>query len=359
MEFIAECDKHMLPTELCNIKYSLPLINSYVIEVSNKNISKLKKIKSINALYPNKTIDTQMNIVRDKVKCINTKYTGKGISIAFIDTGICKNNDFDSRIKCFYDVINHKNYVYDDCGHGTHVAGICSGSGANSNGKYRGIAPESNIVMIKALDFEGKGTASDVLTGIQWVADNYKKYNIRILNMSIGAGITNTKDPLVRAAEILWDMGIVVVAAAGNNGPQKGTISSPGISKKIITVGSVDDINVPENDIGKSYSGRGPTKECVIKPDVVAPGTNIISCLCEDNKNNNYYKSLSGTSMSTPIVSGAIALLLEKAPNLKPDDIKFMLKQSCHNLECSPNRQGWGLLDIENLLNREVIYVRK
>lgn len=232
MEFIAECDKHMLPTELCNIKYSLPLINSHVIEVSNKNISKLKKIKSINALYPNKTIDTQMNIVRDKVKCINTKYTGKGISIAFIDTGICKNNDFDSRIKCFYDVVNHKNYVYDDCGHGTHVAGICSGSGANSNGKYRGIAPESNIVMIKALDFEGKGTASDVLTGIQWIADNCKKYNIRILNMSIGAGITNTKDPLVRAAEILWDMGIVVVAAAGNNGPQKGTISSPGISKK-------------------------------------------------------------------------------------------------------------------------------
>ena len=107
------------------------------------------------------------------------------------------------------------------------------------------------------------------------------------------------------------------------------------------------------------YSGRGPTKECVIKPDVVAPGTNIISCLCEDNKSNNYYKSLSGTSMSTPIVSGAIALLLEKAPDLKPDDIKFMLKQSCHNLECSPNRQGWGLLDIENLLNREVVYVRK
>lgn len=111
MEFIAECDKHMLPTELCNIKYSLPLINSHVIEVSNKNISKLKKIKSINALYPNKTIDTQMNIVRDKVKCINTKYTGKGISIAFIDTGICKNNDFDSRIKCFYDVVNHKNTI--------------------------------------------------------------------------------------------------------------------------------------------------------------------------------------------------------------------------------------------------------
>ena len=92
-------------------------------------------------------------------------------------------------------LFNHKNYVYDDCGHGTHVAGICSGSGANSNGKYRGIAPESNIVMIKALDFEGKGTASDVLTGIQWIADNCKKYNIRILNMSIGAGIYEHKRP--------------------------------------------------------------------------------------------------------------------------------------------------------------------
>ncbi len=356
MEFIAECNKNELPDEICDIKYSLPLINSYVIEVSNKNLSKLKNKKNIHTLYQNRPINTQMNIVRNKVKCVNTKYTGKGVTIAFIDTGICKNNDFDSRIKCFYDVINRKNYIYDDCGHGTHVAGICSGSGINSNGKYKGIAPESDIVMIKALDYEGKGTASDVLNGIQWIADNHKKYNIRILNMSIGAGITNTKDPLVKASEILWDMGIVVVAAAGNNGPKKGTISSPGISRKIITVGSVDDIYASEKDTGKSYSGRGPTRDCIIKPDVVAPGTNIISCLCDERKN---YKSLSGTSMSTPIVSGAIALLLEKTPDLKPDDIKFMLKQSCHNLDCSPNRQGWGLLDIDNLLNQEVIYVRK
>lgn len=359
MEFIAECSKENLPENLCRIKYSLPLINSYVIEVSKNNVYKLKKIKAITSLYRNTSINTQMNVVREKVRCINTDYTGKGVTIAFIDTGICKNSDFDSRIKCFCDLVNYKNTVYDDCGHGTHVAGICCGSGLKSGGKYRGIAPQSNIVMIKALDFEGKGNASDVLAGIQWVADNCRKYNIRILNMSIGANISNTADPLVKAAEILWDMGIVVIAAAGNNGPKKGSISSPGISRKIITVGSADDISISEDDTGGSYSGRGPTKDCIIKPDIVAPGTNIVSCLCEDKKSTHYYKSLSGTSMSTPIVSGAVALLLEKEPRLSPDDVKFMLKQSCHNLEYPPNRQGWGLLDIENLLNREVVYVRK
>jgi serine protease AprX len=184
--------------------------------------------------------------------------------------------------------------------------------------------------------------------------------------MSIGTDGTNTDDPLVRAVDALWDMGIVVVTAAGNNGPDACTISSPGISKKVITVGSSDD-DVTVKICGtsmKNFSGRGPTKDCIIKPDIVTPGTDIVSCLAPNVKNTGSivggcYQSLSGTSMSTPMVSGAVALLLQKYPDLSPDDVKYMLKTSATDLNYPQNRQGWGLLNIEKLLSQEAVYVRK
>ena len=211
------------------------------------------------------------------------------------------------------------------------------------------MAPESRIVMLKVLNESGQGNASDVIAAIQWIANNHKKYNIKIVNMSIGTASSSVNDPLVEAVEHLWNMGITVVAAAGNNGPAPGTISSPGTSKKIITVGSSDD-----EQYNKIFSGRGPTRDCIIKPDILAPGSNIISC----KNSKGIYKRLSGTSMSTPIISGAIALLLEKEPYLSPDDIKYMLKLSSTSLNMDPNRQGWGLLNTEKLLNMEAVYVR-
>lgn len=292
----------------------------------------------------NPKVYIQINNAKRIVNCDNSTYNGKGITIAFLDTGICNIYDFGNRIKGFKDFINYKEAPYDDNGHGTHVAGI-----ATSNGKYKGIAPMANIIGIKVLNSSGQGNASDVLKGVDWIIDNYKKYNIRIVNLSIGTNSEIKNDPLVEGVEKLWDMGIVVVTAAGNSGPSYGTISSPGTSKKIITVGSSDD-----EVQSKIYSGRGPTKECVIKPDILAPGSNIISCKCQ----NGYYKRLSGTSMSTPIVSGAIALLLEKEPQMSPDDVKYMLKLSSTSLNLPQNRQGWGLINIERLLNMEVIYVR-
>lgn len=287
----------------------------------------------------------QINNAKKAVHCNTDTYTGKGITIAFLDTGICSIPDFRGRILCFKDFLNNKPHLYDDNGHGTHVAGI-----ASSNGYYKGVAPLSNIVMLKVLNESGQGNAADVISGIQWIVNNHKKYNIKIVNMSIGTSAPAQNDPLVEAVEHLWDMGIVVVAAAGNNGPNPCTISSPGTSRKIITVASSDDENP-----GKIFSGRGPTKECIIKPDILAPGTNIISCRC----GNGSYKKLSGTSMSTPIVSGAAALLLEKEPDLSPNDVKYMLKLSSDDLNMAPNRQGWGLLNVENLLNMEAVYVSK
>lgn len=318
-----------------NVKYNLDIINSVVINNRSSNI---------NTNYDNPKIYAQINNAKKTVHCNNDSYTGKDITIAFLDTGICYIPDFQGRILYFKDFINNKRVIYDDNGHGTHVAGI-----ASSNGIYKGLAPKSNIIALKVLNSSGQGNASDVLAGIQWIANNYKKYNIRIVNLSIGTSTSVKNDPLVDAVEKLWDMGIVVVTAAGNNGPNPGTISSPGTSKKIITVGSSDD-----EKYNKIFSGRGPTRDCIIKPDILAPGNNITSCKCTIGT----YKKLSGTSMSTPIISGAIALLLEKEPKLSPDDVKYMLKLSSTSLNMPPNRQGWGLLNVENLLNMEAVYVR-
>ena len=190
--------------------------------------------------------------------------------------------------------------------------------------------------------------------------DNKERYNIRIINLSIGTEDIGTKDPLVRAVEACWDAGIIMVIAAGNNGPKKNSVTSPGISKKVITVGASDDDKSVTiwGTSAENFSGRGPTSECIKKPDVVAPGANIISCLSPSERATlsrekivmkNYLK-LSGTSMSTPIVAGGIALLLSKFPHMKPDEVKFKLKSSTTNLNCSQNKQGWGLIDLEKLL---------
>ena len=360
-------------TSIANIKYKLPLINSLVIEIEEENIDKLKSLKCLKTVFQNTHITMQMDSARDIVNANMAQekgYTGKGIGIAILDTGISPINDFlypKNRIIAFKDFINGKTSPYDDNGHGTHVSGIAGGNGANSNGKYKGIATECNFIGVKVLNKEGKGNASDVLAGLQWIIDNKEKYNIKIINLSIGTNNTSSNDPLVKAVENLWDNGIIVTIAAGNEGPKKFTISSPAISKKVITVGASDD-NVTTTVWGNTlinFSGRGPTLECVVKPDVLAPGVNIVSCLSnniskQSNQiiNKNYF-ALSGTSMSTPIVSGAIALLLEKYNDLKPDDVKLMIKKCCKNLHLPKNQQGWGLIDIYKLLSQEVCYARK
>lgn len=278
-------------------------------------------------------------------------YQGTGIGVAVLDTGCYPHEDFAHRIAAFYDIVKHRPAPYDDNGHGTHVCGIIGGDGQASSGRYCGIAPGCHLVPIKVLDLKGNGFASDVLAGLRWIREHRSQFNIRIINISVGSFSRRNmseNSALVRGVNEAWDDGLVVVVAAGNMGPKSGTITTPGISRKVITVGCSDDyreVNVMGNRM-VNYSGRGPTLSCICKPDLVAPGAAIFSC----GSRSGEYTQKSGTSMSTPLVSGAIALLLEKYPEMSNRDVKLHLRERAVDLGLPKNQQGWGGLDVKELL---------
>jgi len=354
--------------EIGIIKYRLPIIGACVLEVTHEQAKYLRGLKSVKAVYETSNIIAQHKS--------SELLTGQGINVAVLDTGLCPSADFtkpNNRLVIFKDFVNGRDDYYDDNGHGTHVAGIVCGSGYLSNGVHTGIAPNAGIIAIKVLDDEGRGNSADVLAGLQWVADNKEKYNIKIVNLSVGTPDVNNFDPLLAAVECIWDMGIVVTVAAGNDGPLASSVTSPGSSKKVITVGASDDSTACVDAFGErivDFSGRGPTRNCIIKPDILAPGADIVSVrsqgmsdkvqrALQDKFVGDYYLSLSGTSMATPRVSGAIALLLEKNPELSPDDVKYALKRSAADLLKDANQQGWGRLDIESLISMEAKNVRE
>ncbi len=355
--------------EIGSIKYELPMIDAYVLEIPKHYMGRLRKMRGVIKVEHDTHLTAQMNVARKTVNAVwtdNKRLKGRGVSVAVLDTGIYPHNDFvgrRNRLIQFKDFVNSKEECYDDNGHGTHVAGILGGDGYESKGKYVGIAPECNIIGVKVLNEKGSGNISDVLAGIQWVIHNKNKLNIRVINLSVGTDDIEGEDAaLVRGVNAAWDAGLVVVAAAGNNGPKKGTITTPGISRKIITVGSSDDAETVDifGDYITNYSGRGPTKACIKKPDVVAPGSNITSCKADTTyaPSKRYYPSnylgyicKSGTSMATPIVSGAIALLLSLKPQLTNKEIKLKLMDSVNDLGFPQSRQGWGRIDLQKFLN--------
>lgn len=295
------------------------------------------------------------------------RLTGKGIGIAVLDTGIgyhpdlfSSPNTMDGPLVYFLDLLKHQNKYYDDNGHGTHIAGILAGNGSNSNGLYQGIAPGAHLISIKVLNKNGEGHISHVLEAIQWILEHHKKYHIRIVNISIGSSYGKNFDessPLVQGVNQLWSAGLIVLTAAGNHGPAPGSIGAPGNSRKIITVGSSDPL---QYQLSTDYSSRGPTESCIKKPDIVAPGSRIISChpvnptlaaIPHGIRLGSSYHARSGTSMSTPIVSGCIALLLEKYPHLSNKDVKLRLRSTALDLGYEHTRQGWGLIQCDRFLN--------
>ena len=283
------------------------------------------------------------------------KLTGRGIGVAVLDTGVYPHPDFARRLIGFKDILNGKRLPYDDNSHGTHVMGVLGGSGETSGGLYEGIAPGCSLIGIKVLDYKGNGSVVNLLRGIKWLREHKEEYGIRIVNISVGSipkRETGEESVLIRGVEEAWADGLVVVVAAGNEGPAAMSVTTPGISRKVITVGASDDNHVVDV-CGASmvdYSGRGPTSGCICKPDIVAPGASVVSCNAMNRKNSRPYGVKSGTSMATPVVSGAIALLLEKEPWLTPKEVKLRLMESTVDLGLPRNQQGWGMIHIARLL---------
>ena len=282
-------------------------------------------------------------------------YSGKGVTIAVLDSGVAMSHpDLRNRVVYFEDFEDGRISCYDDNGHGTHVAGILCGSGSISHGKYAGMAPGAKLVVLKVLDARGNGSTDRVLLALKWLKHNYQKYNIRLLNFSIGY-LPNARfeeqKKLLDAIDELWDLGIMVITAAGNKGPREQSVTVPGISRKVLTVGACDDQKELPQYLKQGYSGKGPTNCCIIKPEVLAPGTKIISTGFSEKEKNYGYVEKSGTSMATPIVCGAMALAFEKDGELTPAALKLMVYKSCYPAPSS-NKNSWGILHVDQLIDQ-------
>lgn len=340
------------------IKSNLPLIDGFAGLLSTETIYRIVSNPEVDYISFDSKVYTLLDIATPAMDAYfphDKGYEGEGITIAVIDTGVAPHYDLtrpNNRIIGFKDMINNKEIPYDDNGHGTHVAGIIAGNGFSSNGKYMGVAPKANILGIKALDEYGGGSTSDIIAAISYIVETKNRYNTKIINLSLGTPANNTcdKDPLCKAVDMAVKAGLIVITAAGNSGPKEGTILSPGISRNVITVGAVDDKRTidPSDDTIAPFSSRGPTIEGLMKPDIVAPGVNIKSL---SNTKLDSYSSLSGTSMATPLVSGSVALLLNKYNNISPQEIKDKITSSCIDLKESKKNQGAGMLNLKLLFN--------
>lgn len=299
---------------------------------------------------------------------------GSGVTIAMLDTGAAPHPDLEGRILCFEDFVRNDARIvsgdegwrtasgdrscYDDNGHGTHVAGILCGSGLASLGRYRGLAPGAKLVVGKVLDEKGDGITENMLEGLEWVLSLREMYRIRILNISVGIGDLEDKRKEYAMQEKLdeiWDRGIMVVCAAGNKGPGEGSVSAVGNSAKVVTVGCHDgNFRLGSPWRCQDYSGRGIAGAIPRKPDLVAPGTDIVSCSagCYQIRGRylNAYAIKSGTSMATPIVSAAAALAMQRFPGMTNEECKQKLLQTAADLGEPWNQQGWGMLNVRRLL---------
>ena len=280
--------------------------------------------------------------------------TGQGIGVAVVDSGITYHAALQGKVVANVSFVTGDSSTRDYYGHGTHVAGIIGGSGSAAAGVTSsydgGIAPGVQLVNVRVLNGTGVGYTSDVIAGIDWVIANRSRYNIRVMNLSLGHAVTEPAafDPLCQAVARAVGAGIVVVAAAGNYGraadgsPVLGGITSPGNSPLAITVGALNTQGTTDrsDDTLATYSSRGPTQyDLAVKPDLAAPGNRIVSLEAKDSYLTqtyptlhragtawNEYMQLSGTSMAAPMVSGAVALLLQGTPSLGTAHIKLALQ---------------------------------
>jgi serine protease AprX len=347
----------------------LDIINGVVVDLPNRLLKQLANDSKVARIHFDRPIakHNYRTALTTGTRAVQQTLglTGAGIGVAVIDSGITSWHDDltnatskifpfgDQRVAAFVDFVNRRRSPYDDEGHGTHVAGAIAGNGYDSKGDKSGVAPDASLVSLKVLNAKGVGTVSNIIKAFDWVLANHKKYNVRVVNLSVGAAVTESywTDPLALAVKRVVDAGVVVVTAAGNFGkndaglPQYGGISAPANCPWVITVGasSTNGTSSRKDDTMASFSSRGPTYiDWGAKPDLVAPGYGTVSLAAPESEfyrtklsallpgvfktGTMPYLSLSGTSMAAPIVSGTVALMLQANPKLTPNAVKAILQ---------------------------------
>ena len=348
------------------LKHKFEHINGAAYRIPARVLAFLENHPDIAYVTPDRPnapfFDDEIPAVMADVARTQFALDGTGVGVAIIDSGVYNHDDLQGRIVYSESFVSGDSSAGDAFGHGTHVAGIVGGNGHDSltgyGHQYVGIAPHVNIINLRALDQNGAGNDSQVIAAIQRAIQLKSTYNIRVLNLSLGRPVfeSYTLDPLCQAVEAAWKAGIVVVVAAGNNGRDnshgtKGyaTIAAPGNDPNVITVGATKTNGTPTrlDDTVASYSSKGPTLiDHIVKPDIVAPGNRIVSLLAPGSTiANNFptfdvgplscllgcspeYLRLSGTSMATPVVAGAAALMIQKDPTLTPDTVKARMMKT-------------------------------
>jgi serine protease AprX len=362
---------------------SLPIIVGQAVEVPNLTLPIVAGSSLVKHVSLDRSTFASMEPTGATVGATTVRQElgldGSGIGVAVIDSGVTPSHDdlIDpngaQRVVRFVDFINGRPSAYDDYGHGSHVAGIIAGNGFDSGGARSGIAPGSDLMVLKVLDGAGKGRISDVIAALNYVLDNKDAHNIRVVNLSIGAGVFESynADPLTLAAQRLVSAGIVVVAAAGNLGlnqqgqSQYGGVAAPGNAPWVLTVGASNHAGTEAHgdDTIAPFSSRGPAAvDRPAKPDVVAPGVRIESLsdplsafyrtfpqhLRSGTVVKSYlpYLSLNGTSMASPVVAGTVALMLQANPALTPNAVKAIVQYTAEVLPgYDALTEGAGLLN--------------
>ena len=360
----------------------LDIVNGLAAHVPASAVAALRARADVRAVTENSTVHFASNVYDESTVASSfTKSTGatsawsagnlgEGIGVAVIDTGITPMNDFSGRLVHGPD-LSGEGTVIDSYGHGTVMAGIVGGSGAdsanNNNGAYAGVAPKATLVGVKVAGRNGAADVSAMLAAMHWVAAYKDQYNIRVVNLSWGTNSTAdpATDPINYAVERLWNLGIVVVVSAGNSGSGASTITKPGDDPMVVTVGAYDDKGDTNtaNDAIPTWSSRGPTAQGLVKPDVIAPGRTLIATRSYGSyveQNNpkalvspSYIKG-SGTSEAAAVTSGVAALLLNAHPTWTPDQVKAALRNTASPISgVAANTQGKGRINLAAAMNAD------
>ena len=330
------------------------VFNGFSIEASSETIEEIKSFSYVSAVLEDKTVKAydivSSTIINAPQVWNNLGITGKNIRIGIIDTGIDYNHPdlgggigSNFKVKCGYDFVNNDSDPMDDNGHGTHVAGIAAANGSS----LKGVAPDALLYAYKVLGREGSGIDSWILAAIERCVDPDQNPNtddaLDIVNMSLGRP-ADSSEPISEAVNNAVSKGVIFVVAAGND-YNFGSVGTPGIAEQAITVAASD-----QYDLTADFSSKGPTPDYRAKPDIAAPGVDIYSSFL-----NNSYKQLSGTSMASPHVAGAVALILEKHPDWSAAVVKSALMQSAKPTEENLFNQGTGRIDVLKAINQELI----